>query len=179
MVLYVLQNDPASLQAWRMVVDYPEILVQDVMAIAPQQRPPWLQGVPTAVTLKDNQVYQGPQALQAIQTYVYTLKAMNGAQSDMVVPTVDAYRVADKSVHHLACADADGVDAIPLGTTVRTALSVGRMDYPTDDNDPRYDSTSKVSESELNAYIAMRQQKRQPQVKLQPSVLDNGEFVTM
>jgi len=180
MVLYVVPGEKVSMQAWQMVVDYPEVLVQDARQITP--RPQWLAGVPTVVMVGTKTVYEGPKAFQAIASYVQNLKAMSGPQSEMVVPTVDpnsGFAVAGRDVHYKACAEERRTAAVPVGTTTRTAMTVGQVSFAQED-DPRYYSTQKgVSETELNNYISMREQKRQHPVQYRPSVLENGEFVTM
>ena len=60
MVLYIIPGDQISMQAYQMVVDYPEILVQDARAINP--RPTWLTRVPTVVMVTNKMVYDGAQA---------------------------------------------------------------------------------------------------------------------
>lgn len=178
MVLYIKPGDPVSMQAWQMVVDYPEVLVQDATQIHP--RPPWLDGVPTVVRVSDKMVFAGPQAFQVIAMYINNIKSMAGAQSQMVVPTMDpmkAFAVADKKYHGMAAIEERTVD-VPLGQTTTHGMSVGKVNFATDD-DPRYYQTGKVSEQDVNQYNAMREQKRQRPVQWTPSLLEDGTMVSM
>ena len=179
MVLYLVPGEPVSMQAWQMVVDYPEVLVQDARQIQP--KPQWLQGVPTVVMVNNKAIYEGPQAFQVLSSYVQNMKAMSGAQNEMVVPTLglnQGFAVASKEHHHKACADEKRTAAVPLGTGSHTAMSVGQLNFATED-DPRYYQTGKINESEVEQYKTLRSQVRPRSVKWNQSVLENGEMVTM
>jgi len=179
MVLYVQPGEPISMQAYQMVVDYPEILIQDANKIIP--RPPWLTGVPTVVRVQDRAVFPGPMAFQVLQMYINNLRIMNGAQTDMVVPTVNSnkcFAVADKSVHHLAAADEKRVADVPVGQGNHHALAVGQVNFTTEE-DTRYFQQGKVNEQDVSSYAARRLQHRQHPVQWKPSVLEDGQLVTM
>ncbi len=179
MVLYVKPGDPVSMQAWQMVADYPEILVQDASQIQP--RPPWLTGVPTVVQISDRRVFAGPEAFRTLSVYINNLKVASGAQSSMVVPTVDnnkGFAVADKSVHYLAAADERRVAEVPVGQGNHHAMSVGQINFATEE-DMRYYQSGKVSEQEVSSYAALRTQQRSRPVQWKPSVLEDGTMVTM
>jgi hypothetical protein len=178
-VLYIKPGDPVSQTIWQMVVDYPEILVQDATQIHP--RPAWLSGVPTAVRLSDKRVFPGPDAFSVLKFYLDNLRVMSGAQKDMVINTVDsnkAFAVADISVHHLAAADERRVAAVPVGQSNRHAMSAGLVSFATDD-DPRYYQSGKVSESDVSAYAAQRSQIRSRPMQWKQSLLENGELVNL
>ena len=177
MVLYVQPGDPVSMQAYQMVVDYPEILVQNASQINP--RPAWLTGVPTAVRVEDRSVFVGPQAFQILAMYINRLKAMSGAQDNMVVPTLDnmrAFSVADKNLHGRAAIEERTTD-VPVGQTAH-AMSVGRVNFQSGE-DMRYYQQGKVSEGDVAAYTALRGQQRQRPVQWMPSVLEDGSMVNM
>jgi hypothetical protein len=180
MVLYIIPGDQISMQAYQMVVDYPEILVQDARAINP--RPAWLTRVPTVVMVTNKMVYDGAQAFQVLTGYIQNIRIMNGAQDQMVVNTVnpnEGFAVVDKTQHHKACADEQRMAAVPVGTAARTAMSVGQVNFTAED-DARYSTSEKgVSEAALNQYMAQREIRRQRPVQWRPSVLENGEFVSM
>ena len=180
MVLYIIPGDQISMQAYQMVVDYPEILVQDARAINP--RPAWLTKVPTVVMVTNKMVYDGAQAFQVLTGYIQNIRIMNGAQDQMVVNTVnpnEAFAVVDKTQHYKACADDQRMAAVPLGTASRTAMAVGQVNFTVED-DPRYSQMERgISEETVNRYMSQRQQPRQRPVQWRPSVLENGEFVSM
>ena len=57
-------------------------------------------------------------------------------------------------------------------------MSVGQVNFGMED-DPRYLQQGRLSDTEITQYTALRNQPRQRPVEYRPSVLDNGEFVTM
>ena len=175
MVLYVKPGDPVSMQAQQMVGDFQEILVQDVTQI--NQRPQWLSGVPTVVKVSDNTVYTGIHAFQILSSYITTIKNMAGAQDRMVINNNKGYAIADKNIHQFASID-NSRAAPPVGESNHHQLKVGQVNFATDD-DPRYYQPGKVTEQEITTYTNMRNQKRERPVQLKPSVLENGEMVTM
>jgi hypothetical protein len=134
------------------------------------------------VRVSDKTVFEGPQAFQALALYVNEMRAVSGAQSNMVAPTLvdgnKGFAVADKSVHSFASADEKRVASIPVGQSSQHSMSVGQVNFSTEE-DPRYYQSGKVTEQDVSSYSAMRTQQRQRPVKWEPSVLGNGDMVTM
>jgi hypothetical protein len=181
MVLYIKSGDPNSETAVSWVRDYPEIWIQDVLKL--QSIPHWLKGVPTVVTLNNKKLHEGHNAFQILKSYIDTMQRVSGPQNTLVVPTMSettTFRVVDRDSHARACVDENLNGAPPLGTSSRTPMTVGQVNFGQHD-DPRYNNTKKgISESDIDYYRSMREQKRPPpQVQYLPSVLDNGELVTM
>lgn len=180
MVLYVLPRDPASQNALQLIQgDFPEILIQDASQIYP--RPNWLQGVPTIIVVSDKSVHAGPQALYILNNYVQASRSRGGAQSNMVVPTLNPDQfspVANGPSHENPFVEEKQVSDTPVGTSVRKGMAVGTLDYSSE-QDARYFQSTKVNETDVTNYMAMRNQPRQRPVNWRPSVLDNGEMVSM
>lgn len=63
-VLYVLEDDEKSKRALAFAQHIPDLYVQYVGLLSPEQVPKWLQEVPTCVTLSDRQIKAGTKALE-------------------------------------------------------------------------------------------------------------------
>ncbi len=66
LVLYVRRRVPACDTLVALAAKRLDVLVQDVDSIQ-GEKPPWLKGVPTVVTLPDRSVLQGTRAMEAVQ----------------------------------------------------------------------------------------------------------------
>lgn len=92
-VLYVDPNDALCAGAMQSMqhIDPSFIWIQDVAQIERSQRPAWLTGVPALVSIRDQMVYRGTQALQTLQKLVasYQGGGASGTTSLVDVMNVD------------------------------------------------------------------------------------------
>ena len=79
-VLYVDPKDALCASALQSIqhVDRSFIYPQDVNAIERSQRPTWLTGVPALVSIRDQMVYRGTQAMQTLQKLLESMPNHNG-----------------------------------------------------------------------------------------------------
>lgn len=176
MILYIKPHDgpdSPSTKAWVLVSKYPEILVQDALQVHP--RPAWLVGVPTIFSLRTQQIFHGNQALAILQAYDYQQQVQSGAQSNMILTTSMGNHMPTDYQQPFA-ADKFG---IPVGSTSGNVTSAGNFETLSPVSDERYLSQGKLEEKDLAAYEQRRKQSRKPVTRYQPSVLGNGELVTM
>lgn len=177
MVVYYNPNpaDQLSAQARETAKEFSEILLQDASQVYP--RPPWMSDSVTAVSVKTKRIFQGRQALFLIHQYATFQRRQGGAQGQAVLEPSVGYNAVgweDFDSEHSSGTAA----AVPVGTT-GTKANVAQVPKSTVE-DPRYYSNGSVNESDMNAYMSQRQKVRQrTPAKLEPSVLGNGEYVTM
>lgn len=179
MLLYVIQNHPACNDILNLLKHHDEVLVIDALQVNP--RPYWLVGTPTLVTLRPadkaiDEVKQGPDAYRLAAAYVQAIQQRGGAQSTRVIGG-GAYQTGGYQMQPTTEA---GYNA-PIGIATLSTTYAGTVDFGSL-SDPRYSSSSKVSEAEIAAYTKRREQQPQApasQQQWKPSVLANGDMVNL
>lgn len=161
MVLYVLPGQPACENIIRMAQPYGEILIQDIRS----GKPEWLRGVPTAASLRSNNVYTGSRAIEFVKYYINAQQVQSGPQRDIVLQTSPGYSAEDQPQLH------DG--PVGYGSTANAA----EIDIQ-GESDWLYERQS-ITDKDITAYIQRRNNPKKKQTKLIPSNLEDGSYVTM
>jgi len=180
LILYVKPHDTSdkpSRDAMMYAAPHAEILMQDATQIKPL--PPWLFGCPTIWDIRRGQPFYGGTALQILQIYDTQKRLQSGAQNQMVVQTSHGHEVPTN--YSMPFAQNTGI-GVPLGSTSSQITGASQLDahLQQQDNNDLYSKPDDVSEEDLTAYMQRRNQiNRNRPVTLQPSPLNNGEYVTM
>lgn len=150
--------------------EYYEIAAKDLR----RERPPWVKGAPTVVCMRTNKIIVGTPAVEYVNNYIKTQKALSGSQDECVVSLGSGYGVGN--IHQM---ENDVSIKAPVGETgdASGAAEFHGSRY----NDPRYNvQHGSINDNEFQQYMRRRQKPRPPpnNVKYEVSTLGD-DYVTM
>jgi hypothetical protein len=131
-VLYVIPGNKASQIAQEMAAKSNDIQITNILTIAPSKRPPWLNGAPTLIDIRTQQLFKGSQALKTMEEL--STQTITGANSRIGI----------------------GYDFDTFQSTAKTCSSGCEIVPMLDDENKYSNKTPKVNETSITRMMEAR-----------------------